>query len=587
MSINLTDYSNKSIGSGLTIQNYTSDTSTVLDLFGQGVNNYAPSLLENFIYLLSNFSSPFPPGSNFTDNYQSNNNWVPTTSSSLKNSKVLMSGQIWFQSPRLPVMSNEVYNIVNQLVNGSGLTTVEVAALESNLTDIYQNSTTYQNQGCLWILNSPVATTVTPLTYNLTGVGSIQVFDITQLGWEQIYPNTLNNISDLNLTNATSNLNFYTSDNASTLTASISGTGGTNNKLYSGNLTFTSGNVYNNITTNYNINAGTGINLTAPSISVNSQNFTSTYVLPTTDNSQKFATTAFVKAVLDDVITSDGGDITGVLTVPDPTNDESKQVANAEYVNAQIAKISQSGKTKLISILDFLGSDNDISTAIPKIISAGYNYIYIPDGVYTANSTISITSDNLTLFGNGNDSIINQTFSGPLFTIDASNVTAKNIYFKASVFGTSGGVINSTNSDNLKIDGIFVDNTGFGLYNGIYINGGTNVKITNCNICGTMADGININNVTTIDITNNTIYDCGQSALNSFNGLTIDARSSNITIRDNSSGNSSTSNKYQQYGISVLSINVVLISSNILYQNVSGLNFLKGNSVANIGNIVN
>ena len=111
MSYTITDYSNNKIGTnGVTVDDRTINTETLLNLVGKGNINYSNTIFENFIYLLSNFSGPFPPGSNFAENYSDSNDWVPTitasSSTQLTQLRTNIKGTFWFQTPELNICSN-------------------------------------------------------------------------------------------------------------------------------------------------------------------------------------------------------------------------------------------------------------------------------------------------------------------------------------------------------------------------------------------------------------------------------------------------------------------------------------------------
>lgn len=582
--VNITDYSNKQIGSGITLERYKVNSDTTLSLFGNGVNNYSLPLFENFIYLLSNFASPFPPGTNFVDYYQTNNNWVPSTDS-LYNTKTILNGQLWFQSSLLPVMSDEIYNIVYQLVNSPNLSNEQITSLENELLTIYNNSTNFQLSGCLWIMNGQNNTHISPLSYNLSGIGNIEVYDVSSLGWVKIYPTNIDSLNNINLKNTNSNLNFYTSSDLSTITSNISASGGTNNSEFSGNLSLNCG-TFNLNTSTTNLNSSI-INLTAPNINVTSSNFTLNSNIPTSDNSQKIATTAFVKSVLGTTITEDGGEITGTLLVPDPTNDNSRQVANAEYVNNQISKLPNSGKTKIVSVLDYSDSD-DITSAIQTMITKGIGYIYIPSGIYLISSSISLSETNLELFGDGNSSIIIQDFDDDLFTISANNISISNLQFQCSVTNrTKGSVILSNQYNNIDLKNILITSAQNSFFNGVTLSSCSHVYLNNVIIQENIGYGINLTSSKNIVINGNTFEDCGKNNQNEINALTCDANCSNIQIVNNFIGNSSSDNEYQNYGVNILTNNNVICSNNIFYNNKGGINLTSGSNVVNVGNIVN
>lgn len=583
--VNITDYSNKQIGSGISLEKYQTNTDTTISLFGNGVNNYSLPLFENFIYLLSNFSNPFPPGSNFIDYYQANNNWLPSNDN-IFNSKTILKGQLWFQSPLLPIMSDEIYSIVNTLVNTSNLSTTQISDLENQLITIYNNSTSFQSPGCLWVMNEQNNSKLTPLTYNLSGIGNIQVYDVSSLGWVKIYPNNIDSSNNLNLKNSNSKINFYTSNDLSTITSNITATGGVDQETTTGLLSLNAYNLnLNSNTINLNSNSGL-ISISSPNITVSSSNFTIDTSIPETDNSQKVATTAFVKSVLTDTVTSNGGEITGILTVPDPTVDNSKQVANAEYVNNQISKISNSSKTKIVSVLDYTDTD-DITTAIQNMISKGLTYIYIPSGIYVISSNISLSENNIHLFGDGNGSIIIQDFDGDLFNITANNISISDLQLECSVSNRStGSVFTCTQYSNIKLKDIIISPSQSSFFNGITFSSCIDVEITNVSIKQTNNYGINLSSCDSVIISSTKIEDCGMISSGLINGLTCDSTCSKIQIVNNFVGNS-TSNQYQNFGIDILSNNNIVCSNNIFYNNKSGINIVSGSNVVNIGNIVN
>lgn len=579
----LTDYSNLQIGNGLNIEKYTLNSDTVLNVFGTGVTNYSSYMFENFIYLLSNFSGPYPPGSNFSSFYKSSSSWI-YSGENLSNEKTLLKGQFWYQNPTMPLMSDTVYNIVSQL--NSDISSDQKTNLENQLLNIYQNSTSFQNTGNLYVLNSPTTSEITPLTYNLRGYGIISVFDITQLGWSKVsISNESNAQTNLSLTTSgtsgNTSIDFYTASDGTTLTSSISGNSGTSGLKYSGNLNINTG--------NYSVSANTisysstnTLNLTAKTITLNG-NAVLSNVVPTNNNSQQIATTSFVNSYIQqNAILTTGGTITGVINVPDPQNDTSKEAANAEYVNNQITKLVKNNIIPVTNYIDNL--TNDITNAITSAISAGLNYIYIPSGNYIISKTIPLSEQNLTIFGNGIDTIITQTFDGDLFSLSSGNISFKNLQIQSNVARTTGYVINSSGNDNITIDNIFMNtNDQQNNFSGFNIDTCNNLKIQNCNILQNNGIGIKLSNISYGIVSDNIITDCGIYSPGSMSGIDVSGTNKNLKINDNLSGNSS-STRYQKYGIIITtgSTNISL-TNNIFY----GTTISVPSDITNVGNIVN
>lgn len=585
MATTLTDYSNLQIGNGLDIEKYDLNSDTVLNIFGNGVTNYSSYLFENFIYLLSNFSGQYPPGSNFASFYQNNTSWI-YSGETLENNKTLLPGQFWYQYPTLPVMSETVYSIVEQL--NSDISDTQKTDLENQLIAIFKNSTTFQNSGNLYVLNSPSSQTVAPLTYNLPNYGIISVFDVSELGWKKItIENNGGDYTTLSLTtngtNENSSINFYTSTNGTTLTSSIIANSGTDNNNYSGNLSFNTGN-YNVTSTNVNFSAISNINIAANNIVLNGKNVTLSNVLSQNDNSQNIATTLFVNnAISSNALSIKGGTLEGELNVIDPTNDYSKQAANTEYVNNRINTVLKNG---ILAVTNYInGNSNDITAAISTAITNGLNYIYIPDGNYTISSNITLSNKNFTVFGNGLDSIITQTFDGDLFTVKTSNIEFKNFSVQSSVSRTSGYVINSSGNNNIIIDSIFMNSDNKNNFSAFNIDTCNNVVIKNCNILQNAGYGIKLSNITFGTIESNTILDCGSYSPGAFDGINISGTNLNLKITNNFSGNSTSSSKYQNYGINLNSGTNISLTNNIFCYNINGINV--PSSITNIGNIVN
>lgn len=193
MSYTITDYSNKKIGNGLTVDDYTTNTSTILDLIGKGNIDYSVSMFENLIYLQSNFSNPYPPGSNFATNYQNNNGWLPTlsatASSTMTMDKTVLPGTFWFQTPELNICSNTIATLVKGY-NESKDTTIGTTLLSTYDPNNYfvtnQNSVYGQDidsSGTLWIYVGSTNTSISPniTTYNSNFIAS---YDPSDLGWE-------------------------------------------------------------------------------------------------------------------------------------------------------------------------------------------------------------------------------------------------------------------------------------------------------------------------------------------------------------------------------------------------------------------
>lgn len=194
MSYTITDYSNKQIGNGLTVDDYSVNTETMLDLVGKGNIDYSNSIFENFIYLLSNFANPYPPGTNFAENYQNNNSWVPTISSNASNIletiKTILPGTFWFQTPELNICSNSISNLIKGYIQSNDS---DVALILNNTYDPNNYFTNNQNSvygqeissnGTLWIYvgnntNKSVSPNITSINNNLYGS-----YDPSDLGWE-------------------------------------------------------------------------------------------------------------------------------------------------------------------------------------------------------------------------------------------------------------------------------------------------------------------------------------------------------------------------------------------------------------------
>lgn len=195
MSYTITDYTNSKIGTtGITVDDYTINTDTLLDLVGKGNVDYSDSIFENFIYILSNFSGPYPPGTNFAESYKENKDWSPTitksTSTVLTSLRTNLNGTFWFQTPELNICSN----FISKLIDGYNDNPTD--ELKGILTGSYDPGNYFTNNskyvygqslasgGTLWIYTGEnVSNTVSPELTNIDG-NLYASYDPSLLGWE-------------------------------------------------------------------------------------------------------------------------------------------------------------------------------------------------------------------------------------------------------------------------------------------------------------------------------------------------------------------------------------------------------------------
>lgn len=194
MSYTITDYTNNKIGNGVVVDDYTINTDTLLDLVGKGNIDYSNSIFENFIYLLGNFASPYPPGTNFSDNYKENNDWAPTitlsTSSILIQNRTNIIGTFWFQKPELNVCSNFISKLISGYNDNSTEELKDVLVNSYDPGNYFTKNPSYvygqelQSGGTLWIYTGEnVSTKVSPVISSING-NIYASYDPSLLGWE-------------------------------------------------------------------------------------------------------------------------------------------------------------------------------------------------------------------------------------------------------------------------------------------------------------------------------------------------------------------------------------------------------------------
>lgn len=216
------------------------------------------------------------------------------------------------------------------------------------------------------------------------------------------------------------------------------------------------------------------------------------------------------------------------------------------------------------------GTDDqvEINAAIQALPSGG-GEIVILDGTYNINATISINIDNVTLRGNGNNTVLVRCFNNSDFNIGVISVTSTNgncIISDLRINGSSNYVSSYNsgiviNSNNVFVSNIYIYDVYKNSINiGIDIIGNYN-KIKNCYInYSTSYYGISIEGNDN-KISNNTLISVGY-------GIRIQGDGSIV------SNNFCENNSY--YGINPSNVNKLLIVGNVIIDaNRSGINCLQ------------
>ncbi len=186
---------------------------------------------------------------------------------------------------------------------------------------------------------------------------------------------------------------------------------------------------------------------------------------------------------------------------------------------------------------DGTGDFTDIQTAIDSL-PAGGGVVYIKEGTYTISAKLTITSDNVSLFGAGKSTKIQCSSAVRMLECtNANNLTIKDIWFDGDGGASTGqfgiylinsddGIIQNCILDDMVAEGIYIDNTsndniivdctilnngrhGIQAFGGrVYIHhcfvkgstnhgivlasGSSDSKVIGCNVLSNVNDGINI-----------------------------------------------------------------------------------------------
>ena len=174
----------------------------------------------------------------------------------------------------------------------------------------------------------------------------------------------------------------------------------------------------------------------------------------------------------------------------------------------------------IIVAADGSGDTTDIQTGINLLPATG-GVVYVKEGTYDIDATITIPNSNISIVGAGHSTIV-QT-SDDIDVISASsesNLVIENFYiYGAGAGNAANNGINFNEVTDSIIRGVWVENTGADGIN--IVNSSTYINIISCFCIGSLGSGIHVDESQQLIISDTVLY------INTLHGIEMDGSSSN------------------------------------------------------------